>query len=73
MIIKLKRVVVFQTIIMVILLAALIICPYASKTKPKNQIPKECLLSSRVYAGLIEPKSLLITNFAPLKEKGQLS
>lgn len=69
MIIKLKRVVIFEAIIIVILLAALI--NSYSHTKIEKQTPKEGLLSQRVYSGLLEPKSFLIVSFAPLKEKIQ--
>jgi len=71
-IVKLKRVVVFESIVIGLLLVALIYS-YANNHKinaaaEKNQT-KQGLLSPRVYAGLIEPKSFLIVNFAPLKEK----
>lgn len=35
---------------------------------PQSHEPKISLLSLRVYSGLLEPKSLLIVNFNPLKE-----
>lgn len=69
MIIKLKGVVIVETVIIVILLA-FIINSYVSKTKIEAQ-KKEGLLSLRIYAGLIEPKSFLMISFAPLKEKVQ--
>ena len=72
MIIKLKRIVIFEAIIILILLA-FIIFSYTSNrinTKAANPNP-EGLLSQRVYAGLIEPKSFMIINFAPLREKIQ--
>ena len=69
MIIKLKWVVLFQGIVILILLG-IIIDYYHSDVKTQNKIDTG-LLSPRVYTGLLESKSLLIVNFAPLKEKIQ--
>ena len=70
MIIKLKWVVIAQTSIIVILIAALV-NSYLGSSKAQEQVPEEGLLSPRIYAGLLEPKSFLILNFAPLKGKIQ--
>ncbi len=56
---KLKILAILQTIIIIILIFTII---------TKNNMPKNGLLSPRVYTGLLKPKSLLITNFEPLKE-----
>ncbi|MBI2653458.1 serine hydrolase [Candidatus Woesearchaeota archaeon] len=69
MIIKLKGVVIFEAIIIVVLLVV-VINSYANKIKIENQ-SKEGLLSPRIYSGVLESKSFLIVNFAPLKEKIQ--
>ena len=68
--IKLKWVVIFETILIVVILA-LLINSYSngSKAKIEKQHVKEGLLSPRIYAGILEPKSFLIVSFAPLKEK----
>ena len=66
MIIKLKWLVVIQAIIIAALLSA-VINSYLSKTRIENKA-KEGLLSPRVYSGLLDPKSFLLINFAPLKE-----
>lgn len=60
--------VVCETAIILILLAAFVYY-HSNSPKMKNQQITEGLLSPRVYSGLLEPKSLLIVNFAPLKEK----
>ncbi|MBI2656979.1 serine hydrolase [Candidatus Woesearchaeota archaeon] len=68
MLIKLKWVVVFEAVLIVILLSALI-TSYAYNSKIKNpQYNTKGLLSPRVYSGLLEPKSFLISHFALLKE-----
>ena len=69
MIIKLKRVVIAEAIVIVILLTV-VANVYVSKAKVEKQI-KNGFLSPRIYSGILEPKSFLITNFAPLKEKVQ--
>ena len=68
--IKLKWMVIFETILITVLLA-LLINSYSnsSKAKIEKQQVREGLLSPRIYSGLLEPKSFLIVNFAPLKEK----
>ena len=68
MIIKLKWMVIFEAVVIIILLGALIYF-YSNNTTIKKQIPKDGLLSPRVYTGLLDPKSFLIVNCAPLKEK----
>ena len=76
MIIKLKWVVVLEAIVIFFLLI-IIINSYSKNSKSENLKPiaevkkqnSTRLLSSRVYSGLLEPKSLLIVNFGPLGEK----
>lgn len=66
MIIRLKWVVAVQVVIILVLLAVT-----ANYYLERNEIEKERnggLLSPRIYSGLLEPKSFLIVNFAPLKE-----
>lgn len=63
--IKLKWVVIFEAVIILILLAFIIYSHYNKNPNPEG------LLSQRIYAGLIEPKSFMIITFAPLKEKIQ--
>jgi len=65
--IKLKWVVVFEAVAILILLAALVYV--YSGTKTKKVYTQEALLSPNVYSGAIEPKSFLIVDFSPLKEK----
>ena len=66
MIIKLKWVVIFQAVAIVLLLA-LSVNLYYQHTKIKSGFNVNGLLSTRIYSGLLEPKSFLIVNFAPLK------
>ncbi len=66
MIIKLKWMVIFESIIILILLAAFINSRIIDKKVEKQKATG--LLSPRVYSGLLEPKSFLILHFAPLKE-----
>ncbi len=66
MMLKLKWVAAAEAIVIVILLAALLI-PLLGNTTEKKQPPTSGLLSQRIYSGLLEPKSFLIVNFAPLK------
>ena len=68
--IKLKSVIIFETAAIMILLAALIYS-YSSNLKMEKQFSTNKLLSPNIYAGIIEPKSLLIVNFKPLKQKLQ--
>lgn len=65
--IKLKWVVVFQAILIIILLAALINSYVNNNKTEKQQYNTKGLLSPRIYARVLEPKSFLIVNFAPLK------
>ena len=67
--IKLKWVVIVETILVIALLAGLINL-YVSNKQIESQQSKG-LLSPRIYAGILEPKSLLIVDFAPLKLKLQ--
>ena len=67
MIIKLKWVVIAEAIA-IILLLAVVANVYVGKAKVEKQ-SKDGFLSPRIYSGLLEPKSFLITSFAPLKEK----
>ena len=67
--IKLKWVIAFESIIIVALILALISSYSGNQTKEK--VPENGLLSPRVYSGLLESKSFLITNFAPLRLKTQ--
>lgn len=66
MIFKLKWVVIAETVVIIILLI-FVANSYIAKIKVESQIEKG-FLSPRIYSGLIEPKSFLIVNFAPLKE-----
>lgn len=66
---KLKLMVIIEALIIAILVSA-IIYSYSHNRLEKQQNYKG-LLSPRVYAGLIEPKSFLIINFAPLKDSIQ--
>ncbi len=64
---KLKLVAIFEAVIIVTLLIFLI-NSYKNKTDTNPTINKNGLLSTRIYSGLLPPKSLLIENFNPLKE-----
>lgn len=68
--IKLKHVVIFETIVIVIILAVLI-NSYSNNIKIEKQLQGTKLLSPRIYSGLLEPKSFMIVNFAPLKQNLQ--
>lgn len=63
MVIKLKWMVIFEAVIILILLAFII---YSYSNKNPNP---EGLLSQRIYSRSIEPKSFMIITFDPLKEK----
>jgi len=63
---RIKSALIIEAAIIILLLIALI--------NPPNQvsgklIAKDGLLSSRIYSGMLEPKSHLITNFYPLKRE----
>lgn len=62
---KIKWLAIIEAIVIIILLAALI-NPYAVNNKIRKPL-NGGLLSSRIYSGLLEPKSFMIVNFAPLK------
>lgn len=64
---KLKLVAIFEAVIIITLLLFLI-NSYKNKTDTNPTINKNGLLSPRVYSGLLQPKSLLIENFNPLKK-----
>lgn len=72
--IKLRWVAAFEAAVIVILLGVLIYFMYYASSSAKTEKQQQAntgLLSPRIYAGLLEPKSLMIVNFAPLKEKIQ--
>ena len=69
MIVKLKWIVAFEAIIILVFLAVFI-NSHLEKIKIEK-LKTQGLLSPRVYSGLLEPKSFMIVNFAPLKEKIQ--
>src|SRR3989338_2218536 len=67
MIVKLKHLLVVETIIILVLAGNFVYDKYSEK---QNQIQsEEGFLSPRIYHGLLEPKSRLITNFLPLREQ----
>ena len=62
---KARNILIIETAIIAVLVVILL-----NPAKSSNQIlPKDGLLSPRVYLGLLEPKSYLITNFEPLKKQ----
>ncbi len=67
-----RTLLVIQSVLIVLLLVSTI---YLLTTKEFNSSPspvgKQQLLSPRVYSGLLEPKSFLIVNYAPLKNNIQ--
>ena len=65
MIKKLKYIVIFEAIIIIILIALIINLQSQVNKKPETKIG---LLAPRVYAEVLKPKSYLITNFKPLKQ-----
>ena len=65
--ISFKRIALFQ-LILILFLIAVILSPYFQNFKLKDPKP-EGLLSQRIYSGSLEPKSLMIVNFAPLKKE----
>lgn len=71
MIIKLKWVIIAQAIFIVILLAVVLnfYLGDSRNSNLKQYNNNNGLLSSRIYSGLLEPKSLLIVNFNPLKKE----
>lgn len=69
MIIRLKWVVIVEAIVIAVLFS-IIANSYIIKAKIETQ-RKEGLLSPKIYTGILEPKSFLIVDFAPLKEKIQ--
>ncbi|MBI2673061.1 serine hydrolase [Candidatus Woesearchaeota archaeon] len=65
---KLKLLVVFEAVIIIILILTI---SYKNKADMNSKFLgkiKDGLLSLRIYSGLLQPKSLLIENFNPLKE-----
>ncbi len=66
--ISFKNIALCQLVIMIFLLA--VILNLLLKNSEFNQnVNKEGLLSPRIYTGILQPKSLLIVNFAPLKKE----
>jgi len=61
--VKLKSILIIETLVILMLLAYIVV----PKIINKNEAKKERLLSPRVYEGILEPKSFLIVNYAPLK------
>lgn len=62
-----KRVIVVQALIIILLFSLLLYFYFENRaTTPENS-----LISPRIYAGLVEPKSYLIMNFVPLKKELQ--
>ncbi len=62
---SLKWIVLFETFLLILLLIKIVV------DYKKDQIisrPNDGLLSKRIYAGLLEPKSYLVTNFYPLEK-----
>jgi beta-lactamase class A len=60
--VKLKHIIIIEALVILILLAYVIV----PKVKI-NETKKERLLSPRVYEGILESKSFLILNYAPVK------
>lgn len=67
---RLKWVIAVQAVIILILAGGLW-HQYSLQSKNIQSNPNQGLLSSRVYAGILEPKSYLILNFVPLKKELQ--
>ena len=68
--IKLRLIVIAETIVLALLLAYvgyILFHEPAQQIQPKYELQKTGLLSPRVYAGLLKPKSFLISNFDPLR------
>ena len=66
--VKLKHIALIELVIILLLLGVLI---KISLEKPKEDSLDNGLLSPRVYTGILKPKSFLIANYAPLKNKIQ--
>ena len=70
--IKFKWLAIFEFTVILFLLAVLLFHKSSSVTGNAQQQAQQNntgLLSARVYAGILQPKSLLIVNFEPLREK----
>ena len=70
--IKFKWLAIFEFMVIIFLLATLLFHKSNSITGQVQQQAQQNntgLLSARVYAGILEPKNLLIVNFEPLREK----
>ena len=63
--IKLKWVIVIESVVILVLLA-IVLNSHSQEARISKQ-PKTGLLSPRIYTGLLEPKSYIIVNFVPLK------
>jgi len=63
---NLKRIIIIETILLILLTTLVFYFAYSSINE-KNTDYNAGLLSPRVYAGLIEPKSYLILNYDPLR------
>ena len=65
---RIKKFLVVETGI-ILLLSILVFTEYTQEeVQQEPKIPENSLLSPRVYLGVLEPKSYLITNFDPLEE-----
>ena len=70
MIIRMKWIAWTEFLIIAVLLAAFFaVRSHTEPIKPTENV--NGLLSPRIYAGVLEPKSYLITNFDPLRESFQ--
>jgi len=70
---RVKTVIFVEAVIIIFLLTLLVFQYFSHRQDDLTDfsIPVDSLISPRVYAGIIEPKSYLILNFVPLKEELQ--
>ena len=66
--IKIKLIGAFEALIILILIAS-VVHTKLNETKADTNKNNSGLLSPRVYAGILKPKSFLLTNFEPLRER----
>lgn len=67
MIIRLKHIIVIETLLILILLG--VSSTYYLMDKRAEQKSMDGLLSPRIYMGILQPKSFLIAHFKPLKQE----
>lgn len=73
--INLRHVVIFETLLIVVLFAALLYAYSDKKISMQANVVQSAeskgFLSKRVYTGVLEPENFMITNYQPLRTEIQ--